>query len=97
MGWIIREHVQAGTPEVGLNGAVLVQNIVVNLACAIDVRKVDEPVAPAPWVVDRERTDERRTRSKSFKNDPLGGSEPCVFADRGFVSSQAGRLDSEGE
>jgi len=45
MAWIIDQHIEARAAEMGLHAGIIVQDVVIDLASAIGIGELDQPVA----------------------------------------------------
>lgn len=81
---IERKHVQAGAPEMRLHSAILMQDVVIFLPCAVAAGEVDEPVAPSVWIIDREGADIGGAVTETFKYQSFRRAEPFVVAHSTF-------------
>src|SRR5262245_50528427 len=84
-----------GASKVRLRIAVPVEHVVVLLPCPIAVREMDEPVAPALWIVDRERTYVRCATSKRSEHKSFGSTKPSFVAHSPFKRREACRGHTE--
>ncbi len=71
------------------------QYVVVDLARAIVVGEVDEPVAPSLRVGDGERADEARYALERLEHHPLGRAQPCSVSDQAIDSPELRGIDTQ--
>ncbi|PAV67790.1 hypothetical protein WR25_02660 [Diploscapter pachys] len=95
VAWIVRQHVESRPTEMRLRRTILVQHVVINLTCAIDVREVDQPVAPTSRIIDREGTHKRRAGPKGLEDEPLRSAEPQALTHRPFELLEVAWLDAK--